>query len=68
MEVITSWQVLAVTVVLVIYVFIVNSVARLHHRRKHPAMPKIRAGAPEALAATPAEPGTDELGLEEGEE
>jgi hypothetical protein len=32
-QVITSWQVIAVTVVLVIYVSLVKYVSRIHHRR-----------------------------------
>jgi len=65
-QVITSWQVLAVTVVLIIYVFLVNYVARTHSRRRF-SMPKIKkkkssktqVPAPEAASED------DELGLEE---
>jgi len=48
-QVITSWQVLAVTVVLIIYVFLVNHVAKLYHRRRIPPMimPKIKKQKPE---------------------
>ena len=67
-QVITSWQVLVVTGVLIIYVFLVNYVARLHHRRRHTPMPKIKPQAPDApapSAAAPAASEPDELGLEE---
>ncbi|MCL2129867.1 MAG: hypothetical protein FWH35_05885 [Treponema sp.] len=43
LEVISSWQVITVTIILILYVFIVNSVARLYSRRSRrsffPAMP-----------------------------
>jgi hypothetical protein len=63
-QVITSWQVIVVTVVLVIYISIVNSVARLNRRRprKIARMPKKK---PEASAAPSGD--DDDLGLEEGE-
>ena len=68
-QVISSWQVLTVTGVLIVYVFIVNNVARLYHRRPRkvsvpkavkPAVPETKA--PQAAAAAPE---VDELGLEE---
>ena len=62
-EVLSSWQVLAVTVVLIIYIFLVNYVARLHHRRRRPSMPIVKPEATEAAA--PAGSDSDELGLEE---
>ena len=60
-EVIRSWQVWAVTAVLVLYVFLVNYVARLYHRspRRRLSMPKNQPDA----SAEPSE--SDELGLEE---
>ena len=61
-QVITSWQVLAVTVVLVLYIFLVNYVSRTYYRRRPPkARPEVKAQAPEATAPNDA----DELGLEE---
>ena len=63
-EVITSWQVLAVTVVLIIYVFIVNSVARLHHRPRHLPLPRAAKARSKSTEA-PAPSEADELGLEE---
>jgi len=43
-QVISSWQVLAVTGVLIIYIFMVNSVARIYRRRRPPPiiMPRIK--------------------------
>ena len=68
-EVITSWQVIAVTVALVIYISIVNSVARLNRRRTQiPPVPKEKKKALDAIPP-PSAPaaGDDELGLEEEE-
>ena len=63
-QVITSWQVLAVTVVLVLYIFLVNYVARLYHKRRPPReRPAEKAQMPEEAAQNEA----DELGLEEEE-
>ena len=62
-QVITSWQVLAVTVVLVIYVFIVNYVAKL--QRRSPRIPIIRKPKRKKPEVGPS-PESDELGLEEG--
>ena len=62
LEVITSWQVWSVTVVLVVYIFIVNYVARIQNRRsRSPLFPKSKAPAPEA----PAHSGSDDLELDE---
>ena len=67
-EVITSWQVIAVTVVLVIYITIVRSVARISYRRRPPSsMPKVRGSKSSSADSGPA-PGpddSDELILEE---
>ena len=65
-QVISSWQVLAVTLVLVIYFSIVNYVARVYLRSprrssKKPRRSKVRAEAP----AAPGPSETDDLGLEE---
>jgi len=70
-EVITSWQVLAVTVILVVYIFLVNYVAALHHRRHFP-MPKVKKNKKVAredsahpeVSKDSAASETDELGLE----
>ena len=61
-EVISSWQVWVVTVVLVLYVFLVNYVARLYHRPSGFGFPSRSKSKPEAAAAGPE---VDELGLEE---
>ncbi|MDR2184391.1 MAG: hypothetical protein LBO80_01800 [Treponema sp.] len=64
-QVIKSWQVLAVTGALLLYIFLVSYVARLHHRPRESfkKAKKIKA-APEAEAA-PEEASDDELDLEE---
>jgi len=67
-EVITSWQVLAVTVILIVYIFLVNYVARLYHRRRRqPPMPKVKPmkQVTQEASADKAHSETDELGLEE---
>jgi hypothetical protein len=63
-QVISSWQVLVVTGALILYIFLVNYVGRLYHRRK-PAPPS-KAKAEKGAAAP--EPSDDDLGLEEKEE
>jgi len=61
-QVITSWQVLVATGVIVIYISIVNYVARLqHHSSRKPLVRKPRRKKSEA---TPT-PEAEELGLEE---
>jgi hypothetical protein len=70
-QVLTSWQVILVTLVLVLYVFLVNYVARLYHRpRSFSILPAKKAK--KKKEPPPAEEGTasaegsdDELGLEE---
>ena len=57
-EVISSWQVLAVTAALVIYFGLVNYAARVYRKKRRPRMPKIK---PEAQTET----ATDDLGLED---
>ena len=64
-QVISSWQVLVVTVVLVLYVFLVNYVARIYHRssrshRMFPARPVNKTPLPQV---TPSE--SDDLLLED---
>jgi flagellar biosynthesis/type III secretory pathway M-ring protein FliF/YscJ len=69
-EVITSWQVIAITVALVIYLNIVFYVARAYHRPRAKLSEKIKfrkkakpaaGGAEEAVTSG----ATDDLGLEE---
>jgi len=75
-EVITSWQVLAVTGVLILYISLVNYVAALHHRHRQLPIPKVKRAKPEtpevsgssedtAASAASANSEVDELGLEE---
>ena len=68
-QVITSWQVLVVTVVLIIYVFLVNYVARTHHsgsrRISMPKIKKTKASKAAAPAAPEAASDDDDLGLDE---
>jgi hypothetical protein len=69
-KVITSWQVWAVTGVLVLYVFLVNYVSRLHSRKGPVPMPKSGKEKKETAgpAEAPAPSDDDELDLEEKEE
>ena len=68
-EVIRSWQVIAVTIVLVIYLTIVKNVARTQHRHRIPSIPKVKKEkAPTPMPDSELAPGSDdsdELGLEE---
>ena len=70
-QVITSWQVLTVTAVLIIYFALVNYVARVYHkRRRRTLMPKIKfkkgeKGTPEE--APEAAAGSGESVVEETE-
>jgi flagellar biosynthesis/type III secretory pathway M-ring protein FliF/YscJ len=71
LRVITSWQVIAVTVVLVLYFFLVSYVARLYHSPRSPlrfaAKPKkVKEAAPEPESAEEGEAADDEdLGLDD---
>jgi hypothetical protein len=69
-QVITSWQVLAATGVLIVYVFLVRYVARLYRRSRPVSFSpkKEKAGREEAKGVEPSD--DDDLGLEEtsGEE
>ena len=62
-EVVSSWQVIAVTVALIAYFYLINYVARLYRKKRprRPIMPKIKPEATE----TPPEAVSDDLGLEE---
>ena len=68
-QVITSWQVLVVTVVLVIYIFLVNAVARIYHRRppRQEPIQKAKPAPAEAPAPEAVSTDSDDLGLEEEE-
>jgi len=71
-QVITSWQVIVVTLGFILSVFIINFVARSHHRmrkvkklsfKKKKAKPAAAAGGIDEMPA--ASSSNDELGLEE---
>jgi len=68
LQVITSWQVIAVTIVLVIYLFIVNYVAKLNRRNSRGSgislVPKTKKKEKKAKGSAPP-PATDDLGLGE---
>ena len=73
-QVITSWQVIAVTVALVIYIYIVSHVARGSHYRWNNVVQKVKvkkkkaappAAGPEEVVSSPDANVNDELGLEE---
>ena len=67
-QVITSWQVLVVSGVIVVYIFLVNYVAKAYHRRprRPPASKKAKPEKPLAPAKSP-KSDDDELGLEEAD-
>jgi hypothetical protein len=74
LQVIKSWQVIAVTVVLVFYMFLVSYAARTYHRprrvsktrpRKQKAAALAASGPEEVVASSPAADSNEELGLEE---
>jgi len=63
-QVITSWQVLTVTFVIILYFFLVSYVARLHHRRPRKApLPKKKKEKVQTDDSIIDD--SDELGLEE---
>jgi hypothetical protein len=63
LEVISSWQVWAVTVVLVIFISLVNYTSKVRGHRP-PPKPKQKKVKPEPVAA-PAVTASDDLGIEE---
>jgi flagellar biosynthesis/type III secretory pathway M-ring protein FliF/YscJ len=68
-QVVLSWQVIAVTVVLIIYLSLVFYVARLYHnprRRSLSAPKKNKKSAPAAAPVQVAGDEDEELNLEEG--
>ena len=75
-QVITSWQVIAVSVVIILYFFLVSYVADLYRRPRTPSIPRPpraprrrlrfpRRGRAQAEAAEGAAANEDELGLEQ---
>ena len=70
-QVVKSWQVIAITVALVLYMFLVNYVARTYHRPSYVSKSRPQKSKKKAVsAAKPAkksekESTNDELGLSE---
>jgi flagellar biosynthesis/type III secretory pathway M-ring protein FliF/YscJ len=66
--VISSWQVIAITIVIVLYFLLVTYVARLYRRPRamsaRPSKPHKKEKAAPAPAETPEAAADDELGLE----
>ena len=69
-QVVTSWQVIFITVALVFYIFIVNKIMRSRGRRSRSSPgPKVAVKKNDAGAPLPEPSGDNDLGLEEeGEE
>jgi hypothetical protein len=70
LQVVRSWQVIAVTVALVLYVFLINYVANIYHRRRvRPPKPHkgdvMAESEAEAVEDDSSSSDNDELGLEE---
>ncbi|MDR2435168.1 MAG: hypothetical protein LBD47_11485 [Treponema sp.] len=69
LQVITSWQVIAVTVVVLVYMSLVSYVARIHHRprsisKNKPKKEKAAVAGPEEVTGSGSDT-NEELGLEE---
>ena len=66
-QVVTSWQVIVVTVVFILYVFIVNYTARSYHRPRtvKKIAFKAKAKKPKPSKEASSSNSNDELGLEE---
>jgi flagellar biosynthesis/type III secretory pathway M-ring protein FliF/YscJ len=71
-QIITSWQVIAVTVVVFLYFFLVSYVAKMYHRSRASLFPSAKSKSKKEKAAPVAAEGDDagasdddELGLEE---
>jgi len=62
-QVVSSWQVWVVTIVLVLYISVVNRVSKIYYKTKRRDPPKAKAKA--QTPKTPAPTENDELGLEE---
>ena len=62
-QVITSWQVLAATIVIIIYLSLVSYVVKFHDRPRRAPKPK---GKKDKKAAAPPPPAKDEPGVEDG--
>ena len=70
-QVISSWQIWVVTVVLVIYISIVKAVSNLNSRRRKAPLPKAKKSTPNKGAAPAPKKGPapkkDDLGMDEVE-
>ena len=66
-EVISSWQVLAVSGVLIIYVFLVNSVARIYRHPRPPRRPMFKPKPAVKEEAPAVHSNTEDLILEDEE-
>ncbi|MDR1374974.1 MAG: hypothetical protein LBJ24_08385 [Treponema sp.] len=64
-RVIGSWQVLAATGAILLYIFLVSYVARLYHRPRQSFKKAKRSKSAPKPAAVPEEASDDELDLEE---
>jgi len=66
-QVITSWQVLVATIVLIFYIFLVNYVSRLRDRPAKPSKSKRKRKIPKPKFTSAPEivSGDDDLGLED---
>jgi len=70
-KVLVSWQVIAVTLAIIIYFFIVSYTARTYHRPRSSKKPKVKAPKKKKADAAAADSegagsgGSDELGIEE---
>ena len=64
-QVVSSWQVWAVTIVLVLYITVVNRVAKIYYKTKRRDPPKSKAKSKAETPKTPAPAETDDFGLEE---
>ena len=64
-QVISSWQVLTVTIVIILYFFLVSYVARVYYRRRRPRKAPLPKRKTEEKSEDPVLDETDDLGLEE---
>ena len=67
-KVLTSWQVIAATLVIIIYVALVNYVSRSRYRRRTPPPPPVKAAKTEKAKEKPEPEEDDENELDFEEE
>jgi hypothetical protein len=73
LQVVKSWQVIVITIAMILYLFLVTYVARTYHRprfvsKTRPKKPKVKAAPapkPKAKESSGGENANEELGLEE---